>query len=217
MTRDRKKLILAGVAYSILALAIAYFGYSYWAVRSAMARLPDTSMGQFIGPVDASKVIVEFMDYRCSYCRAVDPTLREVLKRHPDLRIIFRHYPVYERPSVIDAEVALAAGIQGKFAEAHDILIKRETPMSETEIDVMAESLGLNMARFRSDMKGQPIGYMMISTLDIADALGLRAVPTFIIDGPKKRIVYQMTQGMPTPDTFDKLLEEAYGPDAPAP
>jgi len=195
--------------YTILVIGAGYAGWYLWTVSSAMNRVENVAMGQFIGPADAEKTIIEFIDYRCPYCHQLEPVMKEVLRRHPDLRIIYRHYPVFGKASVIDAGVALAAGMQGKFEEAHDMMMaaQRSEILTDAEIEAMAVELGLDMRKFQIDRKGPEIGVLLLDTMDIADALGIRATPTFVVGD----IIYSMKEGDVNADSFDKVIAEAYG------
>ncbi len=204
--KDKRSLLLIGL-YTVIILVAGFAGYRTWAVNNVMAGMYDTSLGQFQGAEDAEKVIVEILDYRCSYCRAVHETTQELLSRHPDVKIVYRHYPIFGRPSVIEAEVALAAGMQGKFSEAHDALMSRESPITDREIEALVQSIGLDPERFRADMKGPETGYLLLNTLDSVEVLGIKSTPVFIIGD----IVYSLDNGMPTVETFEQFLEEAYG------
>lgn len=205
MIKGKSKLLVA--LYAVIVIVAAYTGYKYWITRDAISVMADTSLGQFRGPADAEKVIVEFMDYRCSYCRNIDSTMKEVLRRNPDVKIVYRHFPVFGRPSVIEAEVALAAGMQGKFAEAHDALISRSEPISEPEIDALARSLGLDMTKFRTDMKGPEIGYLLLQTMDMTEQLGIKGTPSFFIG----KTFMPISDRVPTVETFEHYLQQEYG------
>lgn len=206
MVRDKKSLYLV-LLYAAIIVVGCFAGYRAWATNRAMASLYDVSFNQFQGPADADKVIVEFLDYRCSYCRMVHDVLMDVLARNPDVKIIYRHYPIFGRPSLIEAEVALAAGMQGKYIEAHNNLIKRDDPITDREIVDLGYRLGLDVDKFRNDMKDAEMGALLLSTLDIVEALNIRSAPTFIIGDT----VYTLGNGMPTVETFERWLEEAYG------
>ncbi len=208
MIRDKRSLLLIGL-YTVIAIVAALVIYRAWTVEKFRGQMYTTALNQYVGPAESERVIVEFLDYRCSYCRIIHPVIEEVRARNPDVKIIYRHYPVFGRPSVIEAQVALAAGIQGKFEEAHKALISREEPITDREIESLAFTLGLDVDRFRRDMKGPEIGYMLLETLDAAEVLGIRSTPTFLVGD----IVFSMQDGMPTAETFEQLLADAYGDD----
>lgn len=207
MLRDRRALFLI-VLYSVIIAVGGYAVYRTWSTSSAMASLPHAVLGEFQGPAESQKVVVEFLDYRCSFCRTIDPVMKDFMARNPDVKVVYRHYPVFGKPSVIEAEVALAAAMQGKFAEAHDYLMSRgEQPISEAEIDELAMRLGLDMQKFRTDMKGPEIGYLLLNTMDVVEAIGVSSTPTLVVG----EIIYPMTEGMLTVEKLEQLVAQVYG------
>jgi protein-disulfide isomerase len=46
------------------------------------------------GPADARMTIVEFADYLCPHCKFAVPALKVFAESHPDVRVIFKAYPL---------------------------------------------------------------------------------------------------------------------------
>ena len=40
---------------------------------------------------------VEFFDYRCPYCKQVEPAIESMLKQDPKLRIVYKEFPISGR------------------------------------------------------------------------------------------------------------------------
>lgn len=208
MRRDWKKIVL----YFLLALAILFGGYKVWSVYHARKAIYEAPLGTFFGPADAKKTVVEFLDYRCAACRALEPVMEEVRKNHPDVRFIVRHLPVFMEPSIFEARLALAAGMQGKFREMHDILIARDAPVERYEIGILAEQLGLNAVRLEEEMMTPAVTFTLLETLRIAEIMNIKATPTFYINGK----IFKLVQGAPDAAAFDRILSGESADIAPA-
>jgi protein-disulfide isomerase len=83
------------------------------------------------GPADAWVTIVEFSDFECPYCAAVQGTLQTVLSTAgSDVRHVWKHFPLSfhagARPAAIAAECARA---QGRFWEFHDLVFARQSSL----------------------------------------------------------------------------------------
>jgi len=208
MRRNWKKIAL----YLFLALAILFGGYKVWSVYHARKAIYEAPLGAFFGPADAEQTVVEFLDYRCSACRALEPVMAEVRKNHPDVRFVVRHLPVFMEPSVFEARLALAAGIQGKFREMHDILIARDAPVEQYEVGILAERLGLDAVRLEDEMLSTAVTFSLLETLRIAEIMNIKATPTFYINGR----IFNLTHGMPDAAAFDRVLAGESADIAPA-
>lgn len=196
---------LIGIAIVIVLIAI---GYKMWMIEQVKDDLEIVQFGQFSGPADAPIVLVEFVDYRCAACRKMHPLLKELLAENDDLKIIYKHYPVFGPPAADEAALALGAGKMGKFREMHEILITRETPVQESEIPVLAQRLGLDHRTFLREWRSPEVGLQLLKNLDDAEILGVNSTPTFYInkeplpvDGP------QMPSKLELQNAIDRVRE----------
>ena len=91
----------------------------------------DTSGAHFEGPEDAPVVIVEFSDFQCPFCsRWVQQTLPSIRSaiEGGNVALAFVHYPLVQiHANAGRAHLAAeCAGLQGQFAEMHDLLFARQ-------------------------------------------------------------------------------------------
>ena len=47
------------------------------------------------GPENARVAVIEFFDYQCIHCSSVAPELEKVMKTHPDVRYVFKEWPIF--------------------------------------------------------------------------------------------------------------------------
>jgi len=125
--------------------------------------------------------IVEFFDYRCPYCKQVEPHLEALLKEDPKLRIVYKEFPVLGPESVYASRMALAARKQGKYAPFHDALMAAKGKISEETILDVARSVGIDVARAKTDMAGAEVQEIIKRNYALADALDIQGTPAFIV------------------------------------
>jgi uncharacterized OsmC-like protein len=118
---------------------------------------PVSAADHLRGPADpnsASVTLVEFGDFACPSCGAAYGMIKALLARRPDLRFVFRANPRSHLfpHAEIAAEAAQAAAAQGKFWEMHDLLFENQAALSRAEISRLAGTLGLDLARFDSEL-----------------------------------------------------------------
>jgi protein-disulfide isomerase len=154
------------------------------------------------GPADAPVTIVEFADFRCPHCRSMEPVLERVLAAYPDqVRLVFAHLPVVSEESGRAAVAAVAAGNQGAFWEMHDFLFQlQRQPLDEELLREKARQLGLDADRFSLDLRSPESLAVVEADVAAANRLGLRATPTFIVNG-------QLVEGTRSFETFRQLIE----------
>ncbi len=164
-------------------------------LRSLLLNSPAPSEGN----PNAKDVIVEFADYGCPHCAQAARRMPALLKANPDIKLIFRNYPLgMNSPtgprftnSVLSAQAALAAGLQGKFWQMHDLIYEHqrdiETPsFSGSGYEQMASSLGLDTHKFGADMQSPAIAKEITADFEAGNQARVESTPTFFLVTPDK-------------------------------
>jgi protein-disulfide isomerase len=125
--------------------------------------------------------LVEFFDYNCSYCRRVAPTVVELKDADPDLRLIYKEFPILGPGSQFAARAALASRKQGKYVPFHNALMHATEQVAEESVIEIARTVGLDTEQLRADMEDPTIEAAIARNLQLAAALGITGTPSFII------------------------------------
>ncbi len=141
------------------------------------------------GDTSAPVTVVEFTDFQCPACSAMQPVLEEVLKTYGNrVRFVVRDFPLNIHENARKAaEAADAAAAQGKFFEYISVLFKNQSALDNASLKKYASDLGLDRARFDAALdSGQ---YAAEVNHDVADgeAYGVDATPTLFINGVRLR------------------------------
>jgi protein-disulfide isomerase len=139
---------------------------------------PATPVG---GNPQGDVTIVEFFDYRCPYCKQVQPSLQALLEEDHNLRFIYKEMPVLGAASVTAAHAALAARLQGKYETFHAAMMAAKGQITEDVVYKIAGSVGLDVDRLKSDMTSPEVERAVKANLALASALDIRGTPGFII------------------------------------
>jgi protein-disulfide isomerase len=135
-----------------------------------------------IGDPNAGVAIVEFFDYACPFCKAVEPRLEAFLKTDKRVKLVVKEYPILTPESLIAAKASLAAMKQGKFREYHQALMMFKGRLQESVILDTAKDAGLDVDRLRKDMQSPEIADEIIANFNLARAIRAFDTPTFIVD-----------------------------------
>ena len=141
-----------------------------------------------LGNPKAKLTVVEYGDYACPYSRHAFSTMDVIQRRlGPQMRFVFRHFPVVDRDPLAQeaAEAALAAGAQGKFWEAHELLFTHDLETLLADPAAMAQALGLDTARFASDLKDGTFRARVAQEAEGGVKSGIHGTPTFFINGAR--------------------------------
>jgi protein-disulfide isomerase len=139
---------------------------------------PATPIG---GNPRGAETLVEFFDYRCPYCKQVEPSLETMLKQDRQLRIVYKEFPILGPVSVTAARAALAAKAQGKYEAFHAAMMAARGTVTDDTVYRIAGSVGLDIDRLKRDMASPEVTQTIKSNLKLADALDIRGTPAFVI------------------------------------
>jgi hypothetical protein len=129
--------------------------------------------GVVLGNPQGKRVLVEFTDYNCPYCEASLKDVNRLIADDPDLKVVIREWPIFEGSDVA-SRMALAAGMQGKYAAFHDAMFRMK------DVDAAARAAGLDMVKAQADAASEPVSTEIARNLDQARALGFTGTPAWI-------------------------------------
>lgn len=138
------------------------------------------------GGSEPEVVVIEFMDYKCSYCRVANQWVTDVNERYGDrVQFIFKEFPILGPDSLEAARAALAALRQGPelYEVFHRSMINASGPLPATRIDQLAALAGVNVEQMRSDMEDEAIIAQIMDVRALGQALDITGTPFFIVDG----------------------------------
>jgi protein-disulfide isomerase len=125
--------------------------------------------------------VVEFFDYRCPYCKQVEPAIEALLSEDKQLRFVYKEFPVLGPESVFASKAALAARKQGKYDALHRALMALKGQITQAAVLKTAASVGVDVERLKHDMADPEIEGMIKANHKLADALEITGTPAFII------------------------------------
>jgi protein-disulfide isomerase len=156
--------------------------------------------------------LVEFFDYQCKHCKEASAIISQMISKNPNLRVILKELPIFPN-SEYAARAALAAQIQGKFAEMNDALLKAELPLTNDKVLQIAGTVGLNAKQLEKDMQNDPIKNEIAQNAKLAEMLGLAGTPSFIVGSMKNdhldKVFY--LPGMTNQETMQDTINKAAG------
>lgn len=138
------------------------------------------------GPADAKVTVIEFFDFRCGGCKAVAESYRKVMAENPDVRFVFKDWPILDRgdsvASQYAARAAVAAHQQGKYLEVYDALMA-EPALDEAKVDAILAKSGVDMTKARAALISDEMTRHIANVHTSAASIGLRGTPTFFVNG----------------------------------
>lgn len=169
-----------------------------------------TPTNHTVGAGTAGVTLTEYGDFQCPACFQYYPLVKQIKAKYGDqIKFQFRHFPLTEihQNALISSRAAEAAGLQGQFFEMHDKLYENQEAWSTNSnpsqiFEDYAAQLGLNVDKFREDMKSSAVNDSVQADRAEAKRLQYASTPTFEVNGQK--IENPRDQA-----GFEKLIDDA--------
>lgn len=181
-----------------------------------------------LGDPKAPVTFIEYADYQCPFCTSffqeTEPLLIKDYVDKGKMKMVYKDFAFLDQfaggknESHLAAEAAVCSADQGKFWDYHDLIFKTELADQETnqgksenngnlnvnKLESLASELGLNKEQFNSCLESNKYKDKIQKEVAEAQALGVKATPTFFINGQK------FEGALPYPQfkaTIDNLLK----------
>jgi protein-disulfide isomerase len=120
--------------------------------------------------------------------------VRELLEGDGDLRYVWRHLPLTDvHPNAeVASEAAEAAAAQGRFWDYHALLFDHQDALKPKQLVRYAEQLGLDVDRFRRELRDGDYAGRVARDVESADLSGVAGTPTFFINGARHHGAYDV-------------------------
>jgi len=145
--------------------------------RQALERDPR----DFVANPNGKVTVTEFYDYRCPHCVNVAPGVLALIQSDPDVRVVFKEFPIFGALSERAAGAAIAVKQAGGdyLGVYHDFMNAR--PLNDAAIDASLKAHGFDPARLDDPKVKQSIAQQLHDVRALAISLGIEGTPAFII------------------------------------
>lgn len=126
-------------------------------------------------------ILVEFFDYNCPYCRKAAPGIQQAVKDDPNLKLVYKEWPILGPGSEFAAKAALASHRQGKYEAFHKALMGFPGRISEGSALAVAADIGLDVERLKRDINDPAIAAAIARNRALANDLRITGTPSFVV------------------------------------
>ncbi|MEM9756545.1 MAG: DsbA family protein [Pseudomonadota bacterium] len=157
-----------------------------------------------LGNPDGDITIVEFIDYRCGFCRRAAPELEALLAADGNIRVVIKEFPILGEQSTLAAQFALAARLVGgdeAYADMHYALISMRADMTEPNLVRLANTLGYDGEAILARIADPRIETVISANYELARAMEISGTPTFVMGG-------QLVRGFLPAEQMAEIIEQ---------
>ena len=173
-------------------------------VRDNMAALTEDPNSWVGGNPDGDITVVEFLDYRCGFCRRAHPEVTELIETDGNIRLIVKEFPILGEASELSSRFAIAtlktAGPEA-YKAAHDALIALRSDVTPQVLEELANTLGLDPGTILPLMASEEVTAIILENRALGQRLGINGTPTFVMQD-------QLVRGYVPLDEMREIVDE---------
>lgn len=160
------------------------------------------------GNPEGSITIIEYSDFECPFCKRLHPTLTSLLGENPEIRWVYRHFPLTSHPNAAPAAeasecVALLGG-NSAFWQFADAMFENQRSLGPELYENQASRLEIDLDDFNECLQREDIGMIVQDDFSEVRSLGANGTPFSLLISPDGSV--QAVPGAVPLETWRSLL-----------
>lgn len=154
-------------------------------VRANAERLANDGYSYVGGNPEGDIVLVEFMDYRCGYCRQAFAEVEELIASDGNIRFVLKEFPILGEQSVMASRFAIATQIvegDEAYKDVHDALMTINSDINLGTLSRLAEGLEFDVDGIIATMESDEVTTRINDTRQLAQVLQITGTPTLVMN-----------------------------------
>ena len=159
------------------------------------------------GNPEGDITLVEFLDYRCSFCKRAHGEVAKLLETDGNIRLIVKEFPILGEQSLLASRFAVAtkqiAGDEA-YKGLTDALMTLEGEVNLRNLRRLASTFGLDADAIEARMDSDEVTAEIVRTRALAQRLQITGTPTFVLQD-------ELLRGYLPYDQMQALVDEKRG------
>lgn len=153
------------------------------------------------GNPEGDITLVEFLDYRCGYCKRAHDEVAKLLETDGNIKLVVKELPILGEQSVIASRYAVATKqIAGddSYKALHDALMEFNGDVTLPALRRLASTFGLDADAIEAHMNSDQVTQEIAANRALAQRLAISGTPTFVMHDELLRgyLPYDQMQAM---------------------
>lgn len=159
------------------------------------------------GNPEGDITLVEFLDYKCGYCKRAHGEVAKLLETDGNIRLIVKEFPILGEQSMLASRFAISSLIvegPDAYGALNDALMMSNGELSVSVMSRMANTLGFDADAIVAGMDSEEVARRIAETRALAQQLQITGTPTFVMHD-------EMLRGYLPYDQMMQIVDEKRG------
>lgn len=136
------------------------------------------------GNPDGDITLVEFLDYRCGFCKRAFGEVEKLLETDGNIRFVVKEFPILGDQSLLASRFAIATRLvegDDAYKALHDTLMEFKGDITIASLRRLANTLAFDADAIEARMSDAEITEQLQATRELAQRLQISGTPTFVL------------------------------------
>lgn len=172
-------------------------------VENNLTALTEDGYSFVAGNPEGTITIVEFLDYRCGYCKRSHPEVQALLEANDDVRLIVKEFPILGQDSLLASRAATSVLVfqRDVYSTFNDLLMEHNGPINEITLADIATTAGVDTDLMFANMEDDAVTQILSENHELAQKMRISGTPTFVIG-------MEMIRGFIPQAAMQQMVEE---------
>lgn len=137
------------------------------------------------GNPDGDVTLVEFLDYRCGFCKRAFGEIEKLIETDGNIRFVVKEFPILGEQSVLASRFAIATKlVEGDTAykALHDALMAFDGEITLPALRRLSDTFGHDASAIEARMNDETVTANLQATRQLAQLLQINGTPTFVLE-----------------------------------
>jgi protein-disulfide isomerase len=140
--------------------------------------------GDFVANPNGKITVVEFFDYKCPYCKTSAENVIKLIHDNPDVRFVFKEFPILSDTSSHAATYQLLAKNQGHYLDVFQGLMRQPGLSDQNVLDIFKDK-GVDLTAADTPAARAAVDKHLAANRALAHDIGVEGTPAFVINGKR--------------------------------
>jgi protein-disulfide isomerase len=138
----------------------------------------------FVANPNGKITVVEFFDYKCPYCKTSADSVVKLIHDNPDVRFVFKEFPILSDTSNHAAIYQLEAKGQGHYLDVFQTFM-HQPGLSDENVAAILKDKGVDIAAADPPAARAAVDQHLAANRALAHDVGVEGTPAFIVNGKR--------------------------------
>ncbi|MBU2867923.1 DsbA family protein [Pacificibacter marinus] len=138
-----------------------------------------------LGNPEGDITLVEFLDYRCGYCKKAHPDVSALLENDGNIKLIVKEFPILGEDSILASRFAIATHLVAgdeAYAQVHEALMSGGNNVSEGSLKRLLRGTDVDVDAVIERMNSEEVTQIIAQNHALGQAMQINGTPAFIME-----------------------------------